>query len=626
VIESRASPDAAGARAAEFARIILVVLAAGVVEIRLWEPFTSFSPVGAAGTLIGGWEVFRQSARSLWKRRMTMELSMAIAILAALSIGETVTALAILFFVLVAEVLEGLTVARGRMAIRELLEAGPRPTTVIRDGQSRVIDARSVEIGDRVEIKPGERIPADGVVVSGHSFVDQSSITGESLPVEKVPGAEVHAGTVNQSGALDVRVTRVGLDTTFGKIIEAVEQAERTRAPVQKTADRLSGYIVIFALASAALTLAITHDVRSAISVVIVAGACGVATGTPLAILGAIGRAARHGVVVKGGIHLETLASIDTVLLDKTGTLTYGEPRIVGLRPCPGVSDLILLGTAVIAERPSEHPLARAVMRRGHQELLTTARPDRFENLPGEGIVCSVGGEEIVVGSRRLLIDRRIAVGDFAPATEATSEVLVARGGRLLGLLRFEDVVRGEAPQAIQQLREMGIWTVLLSGDSRAVADRVGTALGVDEIGSELLPVRKQERVEELVAEGRKVAMIGDGINDAPALLKASVGVAMGSGADVTRESAGVVLLGDDLLKFVEVVRIARRCRSIILTNFSGTLLLDGVGVVLAALGYLSPVVAAFIHVASETAFVLNAARMGRRGRGGIEPASRSRR
>jgi len=616
VIESRASPDAGGGRAVEFARIILVALAAGAVEIRLWEPFPGFSPVGTAGALIGGWEVFRQSARSLWQRRMTMELSMAIAIFAALSIGETVTALAILFFVLVAEVLEGLTVARGRESIKELLEAGPRPTTVIRDGQSRVIDIRSIEIGDRVEIKPGERIPADGVVVGGHSFLDQSSITGESLPVEKVPGAEVHAGTLNQSGMLEVRATRVGRDTTFGKIIDAVEQAERTRAPVQKTADRLSGYIVAFALASAALTLAITHDARSAISVVIVAGACGVATGTPLAILGAIGRAARHGVVVKGGIHLETLATIDTVLLDKTGTLTYGEPRLVSLRPCRDVSERVLLGTAMIAERPSEHPLARAVLRRGRQESLATAGPERFENLAGQGIVCSVGGEEIVVGSRRLLTDRRIAVGDLAPARDPASEVYVARGGRLLGLLRFEDVARGEAPQAIQELREMGIWTVLLSGDSRAVADRVGAALGVDEIGSELLPVRKLERVEDLVAEGRKVAMIGDGINDAPALIKANVGVAMGSGADVAQESAGVVLLGDDLLKFVEVVRIARRCRSIILTNFAGTLVLDGAGVVLAALGYLSPVVAAFIHVASETAFVLNAARMGRRSRG----------
>jgi P-type Cu+ transporter len=624
MIESRASPDAGGHRAVEIARIILVALAAGAVEIRLWEPFAGFSPVGAAGTLIGGWEVFRQSARSLWKRRMTMELSMAIAIVAALSIGETVTALAILFFVLVAEFLEGLTVARGRTAIKELLEAGLRATTVIRDGRSRVIDVRSVELGDRVEIRPGERIPADGIVVTGHSFVDQSSITGESLPVEKMPGAEVHAGTLNLSGLLEVRATRVGRDTTFAKIIDAVEAAERTRAPIQRIADRLSGYIVAFALASAGLTLALTHDARSAISVVIVAGACGVATGTPLAILGAIGRAARHGVVVKGGIHLETLASIDTVLLDKTGTLTYGEPRIVDLVPCRGVSERILLGTAVIAERPSEHPLARAILRKGLLASITTARPEHFENLPGKGIVCSVGGEEILVGSTRLLAEHHIAVGDFAPAVDPASEVFVARGGRLLGLLRFEDVVRGEAPQAIQELREMGIRTVLLSGDSRVVADRVGTALGVDEIGAELLPVRKLERVEDLVADGRKVAMIGDGINDAPALIKASVGVAMGSGTDVARESAGVVLLGDDLLNFVAVVRIARRCRRIILTNFAGTLLLDGMGVVLASLGYLSPVVAAIIHVASETVFVLNAARMGQRARGAAHAMART--
>jgi len=331
VNESRASPREGIVLRGEVVRILLVGLAAGAVAVRLWEPGSSL--LGAAACLLGGWEVYRQSLRGLFSGRMTMELSMTIAILAALSIGETVTALAILFFVLVAEVLERLTVSEGRRSMTELLAGGRRLTTVIRRGEPRVVEAAAIEIDDLVEVKPGGCVPADGVVVTGHSFVDQSSITGEGLPVEKMPGSEVHAGTLNQSGALEIRATRGGRDTTFFGIIEAIETAGRSRAPIQRTADRLAGLIVAFALGSAALTWLLTRDVRSAISVVIVAGACGVATGTPLAILGGIGRAARRGVVIKGGIHLETLATIDTVLLDKTGTLTYGAPRIVALHP-----------------------------------------------------------------------------------------------------------------------------------------------------------------------------------------------------------------------------------------------------------------------------------------------------
>jgi P-type Cu+ transporter len=597
-------------RTPDLVRIALVAIAALAVGLRIPAPIPGLDLIGIIATLAGGYPVFKEAFKNLRERRMTMELSMTIALVAALSIGEIVTALAILFFVLAAEILEGLTVGRGRRAIKELLDLVPQRTVVLSDGHARDLEAGAVRVGDHVVVKPGARVPVDGIVVKGHSFVDQSSITGESSPVEKVPGAEMHAGTVNQSGVLEVRATRVGGDTMFGKIIEAVERAERSRAPIQKIADRLSGYVVFFALGCAVLTFIFTRDVRSTISVVIVAGACGIATGTPLAILGAIGRAARHGVIVKGGIHLETLASVDTVLLDKTGTLTYGHPEIVGLRTCPGVSSRVLLGTAMMAERPSEHPLGRAILRRASQESLSTVELDRFEYLPGKGIVCSVTGEEIVVGSRLLLGERHVAVGDFSRGQDPTSEVLVARGGRLLGALRFEDVVRPEAPQAVRALQEMDIWTVLLSGDATGIAEQVGRRLGVNEIGAELLPDRKLARVLALVAEGRRVAMIGDGINDAPALASASVGVAMGSGTAIAQESADIVLLGDDLLKFVDTVRIARRCRRIILANFAGTLSLDGLGVALAAAGMLNPVVAAFIHVSSELAFILNSARM----------------
>ena len=318
----------------EMVRIVLVGLAAAAVWFRVWEPVSTFSVVGVAGLLVGGWPIFKEALENLIAKRMTMELSMSIAIVAAAAISEFFTALVITLFVLVAEVLEGLTVSRGRRAIRDLLDFLPRAVSVRRAGSISEVDADTLSVGDAVLVNPGGRIPVDGTVIAGHSFVDQARITGESMPLEKTVGAPVFAGSINQSGALEIRAERIGRDTSYGKIIEAVEQAERSRAPVQRLADRLAGYLVYFALGAAVLTYLVTRDSRSTISVIIVAGACGIAAGTPLAILGGIGRAARAGAIVKGGLFLEQLGKVDTVVLDKTGTLTYGRPELRALLPC----------------------------------------------------------------------------------------------------------------------------------------------------------------------------------------------------------------------------------------------------------------------------------------------------
>ena len=450
----------------------------------------------------------------------------------------------------------------------------------------------------------------DGAVVGGNSFVDQSTITGESLPVEKVAGSRVYAGTINQSGALEVRAEGIGRDTAFGRIIEAVEQAEQSRAPIQKTADRLAGYLVYFALACAIATYLVTRNMRSTISVVIVAGACGIAAGTPLAILGAIGQAARRGLIVKGGLYLEALWAVDTVVLDKTGTLTFGNPEVTDLCPLDGTTPQDLLAAAAIAERPSEHPLGKAILKKATGMSLSVIEPESFQYTPGKGIVCSSGGQEILVGNRAFFAERGIPDGLPKAGTGETSEILVARSGRCLGSIHLADVLRPEAVEAVRRLREMGLRTVLLTGDRKAVADAVGKSLGVDEIAAELLPEEKLLRVRTMMSGGRKVAMIGDGINDVPALVEANVGIAMGSGTDIARESAPVTLIGNDLSKFAEAVQVARRCRRIIMTNFVGTLVVDGIGVGLSAFGLLGPVVAAVIHVTSELAFILNSARL----------------
>jgi Cd2+/Zn2+-exporting ATPase/Cu+-exporting ATPase len=438
------------------------------------------------------------------------------------------------------------------------------------------------------------------------------------MPVEKAPGDRVYAGTINQSGALEVRASGIGKETAFGKIIEAVEHAEQLRAPIQKTADRLAGYLVYFAFVCALITLIISValgrdmgvTIRATISVIIVAGACGVAAGTPLAILGAIGRAARIGAVIKGGIYLESLGHVDTVVLDKTGTVTLGLPRVTSIQPMDGLAPQAVVEAAAIAERKSEHPLAKAILDKAAELSLPVVEPEQFQYTPGKGVVCRHAGQEIVVGNLRLLKEHNYDPRQLAALGDVERFTLVGRGGRLIGMLGIADVVRPESAAAIADLRRMGMDTVLLTGDSPAIAQDVGRQLGMRDVRAGLLPDQKVAVIQSLRAKGRKVVMIGDGINDAPALAQADVGVAMGAGTDVARESADIVLIGNDLLHFAQTVRIARRCRGIIYANFSGTLIVDGIGVALAAIGMLSPLFAALIHVGSELIFILNSARL----------------
>jgi len=597
---------------AELVRIGFVALAAAAVWFRLWEPFPHISVIGIAATLIGGYPIFKEAFENIVERKMTMELSMTIALLAALVIGEFFTALVITSFVLAAEVLEGLTVGRGRRAIQSLLDFLPRTVAVRRDGQVIEVPSDQVQVDETVIVKPGGHIPVDGIVLSGRSFVEQAAITGEAMPVEKAQGDTVYAGTINQSGALEIGAQKLGRDTTFGRIIEAVERAEKSRAPIQRTADRLAGYLVYFALGAAILTFIITHNVRSTISVVIVAGACGIAAGTPLAILGAIGRAAHQGAIIKGGLYLEALAAVDTVLLDKTGTLTFGTPQIREVVSANGFGEQQIIAAASIAERKSEHPLAKAVVARATELAIPLVDPDEFSYTPGRGVRVRYRGEEIVVGSLALLVEEGMTRGLPADShsPDGASEVYVARAGQVLGSIRIADVLRPEAKSAIAAMRQMGLKTILLSGDTQAATSSVGRGLGVDEAVGGLLPEQKAKWVTELRNKGRKVAMVGDGINDAPALVEANVGIAMGSGTDVARESADVILIGSDLSKLVETLRVARRCRGIIIQNFVGTLVVDSVGVGMAAFGLLNPLLAAFIHVTSELAFILNSTRL----------------
>ncbi|WP_332715171.1 heavy metal translocating P-type ATPase [Pelagibacterium mangrovi] len=604
------------------ARIAVAGLCAAAVQLRLPDAnppllmigsdiFLPFSWYALVGLLFGGWPLFVEAWESIRRRQMTMELSMVIAILAATYTGYFFVALVITFFVLIAEVLEGMTVERGRRAIRNLLELLPREVSVRRSGAVNTISTSDLTIGDTVLVEPGALVAIDGTVTGGNSFVDETRITGESMPVEKVSGARVFAGSINQSGALEIRAERIGRDTSYGRIIAAIEEAERSRAPVQRYADKLAAYIVYVALIFAVIEYFISGgNVSSTIAVIIVAGACGVAAGTPLAILGAIGRSARLGAIIKGGTHLETLSQVDTIVLDKTGTLTFGEPDVVAITTAPGVSEAEILAVAATAEIRSEHPLGKAIIARAREAGTAIVEPESFSYTPGMGISATAQNGSIVVGNAGWMERNGISLAGIAPRDEATTWVHVAQAGKLLGAIGIADRERPEARRAIAAFNKMGIRTILLTGDSAPVAKAMGEKLGINDVRPELLPENKLDHIRELVGGKNKVAMVGDGINDTLALAAADVGVAMGSGTEVARERADIVLLGNDLERFAETVKIARRARGIILFNFAGTIIIDILGIMAVMLGFVGPVAAVMIHVGSELAFILNSARL----------------
>ena len=631
----------------EWADVVRIAVV-GVAALGAWIAGTTGTPgwaVGAVGAVVlavGCWPLLVEAAGDLRERRMSMELSMLLAIVAAAAIGEWVTALAVTVFALCAEVLEELSMDRGRDALTDLMSFLPQTARVV-GAPEATESAESAEAaeasqspgvtevpldevrpGQVIALSPGGRVPVDGVVRTGRADVDQSRITGEALPVQVGPGDRVPAGSITR-GALELEVERVGEESSYGRIVAAVRHAQSSRAPVQRLADRLAARIVYLALAAALVTFLVTRDVRATISVIIVAGACGVAAGTPLAVLAAIARAARCGAFVKDGTHLEQLSAVDTVVVDKTGTLTVGEPRVVSVRPTEAASgEGEVLALAAAAEWNSEHPIGRAIYAEAAVRDLTVPMPGDVVYYPGAGVSAHVEGRRITVGRCRGQknqperdasdCDDKAALSTESDpeAPSATSVVEVRADGQLLGAIALADRLRQGAAAAVRDLGDMGVEVLMLTGDSAASARHVAGLLGLaeEQVRADLLPTDKEEVVESLRRAGKRVAMVGDGVNDAPALGAADVGIAMGTGTDVAREAGDVVLVGSAPADLVETVRVARRARRIIMVNFVGTVVVDVVGMVAAGLGLLGPVAAALVHVVSESAFILNSARL----------------
>ncbi len=595
-------------------------VAALVSWIGIWRAFLPIDFIAILATLVGGYPVYKETFGALRHGHVNMEVSMTVAIFASLAVGQYTVSVVITFFVLLSECIETYAADKGRQTITLLEKSAPKKALVRRNGTEIEVDTQALQSNDIVIVRDGDRIPVDGTIVVGSAFVNQSAMTGESARLEKNSGDRVYAGSIDESGIIEVRTEKVGSETLFGKIIKLVGEAENKKAPIQKVSDKLATWLVEFAIGFSLLTFLLTRNLTSTLSVIVVAGACGVAAGTPLAIVAIIGKAARKGAVVKGGVYVEEMSRIDVVVIDKTGTLTLGEPMVTDIIAFDGYTKQKVLQYAALAETHSNHPLARAISSKAAESgIVPPSRsvPLFSSNVPGKGIVSVYDGEENVVGNNVLMMEKNVKFPTSREnlmhsenVSNGGSTILVAHARKACGMITISDKVRRESKKAVSDLKEMGILTIMLTGDNNAAARAVAEEVGIEEVHAEMLPADKVAFVEKLVSEGRRVAMVGDGINDAPALARANVGIGMGGGTDVAIEEADIVLMTNDLQKITDIARMSKKAYRTIMANFYGTVAVDGIGVTLAFLGFLSPLLAAGIHVVSELIFILNSAKL----------------
>jgi Cu+-exporting ATPase len=537
--------------------------------------------------------------------------------------------------VLLGQVLELRARSRTSAAIRMLLGLAPKTARVVReDGAEEDIPLEQVKPGDRLRVRPGEKIPVDGVVLEGGSAVDESMVTGESMPVTKQSGDKLIGATVNGTGGLVMRAEKVGTDTLLAQIVRMVAEAQRSRAPIQKLVDIVAGYFVPAVVLVAVFTLIVwgfwgpeprlAHAVINAVAVLIIACPCALGLATPMSIMVGTGRGATMGVLIKNAEALEILCKIDTLVVDKTGTLTEGKPKVVAVEPAPGFEAETVLRLAASLEQASEHPLAAAIVRGAKERNLTLVSPKDFDSKTGRGVIGKVDSKAVALGNRKLLEELGIDAAAMLARADALRQegqtvMYLAIDGKPGGLIGVADPIKASTPEALEVLHQEGVQIVMLTGDNRTTAQAVAAKLGIDQVQAEVLPEQKAEIVKKLQAEGRKVAMAGDGINDAPALAQAQVGIAMGTGTDVAMESAGVTLVKGDLRGIARARRLSRATMRNIRENLFFAFIYNSLGVPVAAgvlypfFGLLlSPIIAAAAMSFSSVSVVTNALRLRR--------------
>ncbi len=581
-------------------------------------------------TIVGGYKIFLEAITGIFKSIRNIEwdisadLAVAIAAVAALAIRQYTAAAEVVFIMIVGEGLELFGVVKTRGAIGKLMALSPQTACVKRDGVEERIPVEEVEPGDIVVVRQGERIPVDGEVIRGSSSVDQSTITGESMPVEKAVGDEAFTGTMNQFGVLEIETRSVGEDTVLGRIVHLVEEAQESKAPVERTVDRYARYFVPIVLTIAAIVFLITRDVTRSVAVLIVACPCSLILATPTAVVAGIGRLARSGILVKGGTYLEGIGKADCLVFDKTGTLTLGKPRIAEIVTFGDYGENDLLAVAAAAEQGSEHLLAELVVAEAQERNIHIPGADDFLMKPGMGVEARSGNRGILVGNRKLLLANNV---EISPEVETDLDRLDSEGHTIAlvavraaeddyvvaGVIAIDDELRPESASTISSLKSLGVDRfVLLTGDNERSAARIARRAGIDDVAANLLPDEKVSKIRELQKAGLRTAMVGDGVNDAPSLAVADVGIVMGGiGADVTMEAADIVLMADDLSKLSELVKLSRQAVRTIKQNILYfAIIFNGLALVAASVGLIGPVGAAVVHQIGSVMVVLNSLRL----------------
>ena len=548
--------------------------------------------------------------------KISSALLITIAMFAAIAIGDLFAAGEVAFIMAIGALLEDATTNRAKKGLKKLISLAPTQGRRIRDGKEEMIPAEKIVKGNLLRILPGETVPVDGVIVNGETSVDQSIMTGESLPVDKIVGDAVFCGTINRFGAIDIRATKVGEDSSLQKLIRMVQEAEDKKAPMARIADRVASWLVPVAMLVAVIAGIATQDIVRAVTVLVVFCPCALVLATPTAIMAAIGQATKHGVIIKSGEALEKMGKVDTIAFDKTGTLTYGKLEVSDVLPfAPDLDEEKLLYLAASAEAKSEHPLGKAIVAYAKKRDLSLSESAAFQMTSGKGISAGVDGYQLLCGNEKYLHECGVSVTANAAATleklrlQGKASILVAVNSQCLGVIALSDVLRPEATAMVQKLTAMQTNTVLLTGDNQKTADYFAAQVGIHEVYADLLPEDKVGNIAALQQRGRNVCMIGDGVNDAPALKTASVGVAMGSmGSDIAVEAADIALMSDDISKIPYLKRLSNATVKTIKLSITLSMCINFLAVTLSVLGLLNPTTGALVHNAGSCFVVLIAA------------------
>ena len=600
---------------------LLLLIIAGVHNpkglLSSGDPGETGAPLYLAAALVGSVFIWWSAFQGIRQGDFTADIPVSLATAAAIAIGQYSAAAVVAVLLLIGGMLENFVAARAGRALEALSKLLPDRVTVRKEGTDITVALEEVTAGDLLLIRSGERIAVDGEVITGTASVNQSAITGESLPVEKQPGDAVFAGTLNEVGTVEVRATKLGQETTLGQIRRMVEEAQEKKAPIERMLNRYAKFYTPTAIVLGLLLWWWSGDILRAITMLIVFCPCVMVLATPTALVASIGNAALRGSLVKKGATIEALAKIDTVIFDKTGTLTVGQPKLTEVIPLNGLEEVSILGLAAVAEKFSEHPLGRAIVQAAQAQNLSVPDPEEFEVMPGLGVRAAVNGRRLLLGRPQLLIEQglrlaeNLQVADGAQTLAGQTVVGIVIGDEVTGTLSLEDVLRPEAQAAVSKLNSLGIRTILVTGDNWATANQIAAQLNIGEVYAETLPQIKVEIVKRLQAEGRTVAFVGDGVNDGPALATADVGIAMGiAGTDVAIETAEIALLADDLAKLPHLLTLSRQAIRAIQQNlvFSLGVLAGAVGLTIP--GILNPVTGALLHELSSIPVIANSARL----------------